>query len=85
MVPASRLTAALKRQLTDPIKFEYTNGVVGKMMAPATVSTLVLNIYRGILNILQHNIKKTNNVYELQEVCGTSSVANYKLMARSSA
>lgn len=48
-------------------------------MAPASVSTLVLNIYRGILNILQHNIKKTHNIYELQEVCGTSSIANCKL------
>uniref|UniRef100_A0A8C5NGU6 Vitellogenin-1-like n=1 Tax=Gouania willdenowi TaxID=441366 RepID=A0A8C5NGU6_GOUWI len=64
---AVKLTSALRPQLTVPIKFEYTNGVVGRVLVPEGVSVMVANIYKGILNVLQLNIKETQNTYEMQE------------------
>lgn len=37
-------------------------------MAPDSVSDDGLNIYRGIMNMLELSIKKTQNSYSLQEV-----------------
>uniref|UniRef100_A0A4W4F1N1 Vitellogenin domain-containing protein n=1 Tax=Electrophorus electricus TaxID=8005 RepID=A0A4W4F1N1_ELEEL len=72
---------SLKTQLVTPIKFEYSNGVVGKVFAPARVSSTVLNLHRGILNIFQLNLKQTQNVYELHED-GTQGVCKTHYMIR---
>lgn len=37
-------------------------------MAPDSVSEDGLNIYRGIMNVLELSIKKAQNSYSLQEV-----------------
>uniref|UniRef100_H3B4X5 Uncharacterized protein n=1 Tax=Latimeria chalumnae TaxID=7897 RepID=H3B4X5_LATCH len=67
-IKASKLTQALAVELTKPITFEYSSGRVGNIYAPEDVSDAALNIHRGVLNMLQINIKKTQNIYDLQEV-----------------
>ncbi|XP_053549223.1 vitellogenin-A2 [Bombina bombina] len=76
---STKLTKIIADQLTKPVKFEYHNGRVGNIYASDDVSDTVVNIYRGILNLFQMTIKKTQNVYDLQEssiggVCHTRYV-----------
>ncbi|GCC16756.1 hypothetical protein chiPu_0020389 [Chiloscyllium punctatum] len=66
-IPARKLTRNLAAQLSKPIKFEYSHGRVGNIYAQPELSENILNIYRGILNMLQISIKKSQNIYELQE------------------
>nr|XP_002188035.2 vitellogenin-1 [Taeniopygia guttata] len=70
-----KLTQVLTGQLSNPIKFEYSNGHVGNIMAPDSVSDDGLNIYRGIMNVLELSIKKMQNSYSLQEA-GIGGICN---------
>ncbi|NWW24186.1 VIT1 protein, partial [Falcunculus frontatus] len=70
-----KLTQALTGQLSNPVKFEYSNGHVGNVMAPDSVSDDGLNIYRGIMNVLELSIKKMQNSYSLQEA-GIGGICN---------
>ncbi|XP_043554544.1 vitellogenin-like isoform X2 [Chiloscyllium plagiosum] len=66
-IPSHKLTQKLAPELTKPVKFEYSNGRVGNIQAPADLLEDVLNIHRGILNIFQITMKKSQNFYGLQE------------------
>ncbi|GCC18115.1 hypothetical protein chiPu_0017805 [Chiloscyllium punctatum] len=66
-IPSHKLTQKLAPELTKPVKFEYSNGRVGNIQAPASLLEDVLNIHRGILNIFQITMKKSQNFYGLQE------------------
>ncbi|NXX84558.1 VIT1 protein, partial [Urocolius indicus] len=70
-----KLTQVLTGQLSNPIKFEYSSGHVGNIMAPDSVSDDGLNIYRGILNVLELSIKKMQQSYSLQEA-GIGGICN---------
>uniref|UniRef100_A0A8V0ZG90 Vitellogenin 3 n=2 Tax=Gallus gallus TaxID=9031 RepID=A0A8V0ZG90_CHICK len=52
---------------SQAFKFEYTEGRVGSIYAPENCPILCINLVRGVLNMMQITIKKTQNVYELQE------------------
>ncbi|NXP07345.1 VIT1 protein, partial [Thinocorus orbignyianus] len=70
-----KLTQVLTGQLSTPIKFEYSNGHVGNLMAPDSVSDDGLNIYRGVLNMLELSLKKMQHSYSLQEA-GIGGICN---------
>ncbi|NXS36607.1 VIT1 protein, partial [Pomatostomus ruficeps] len=70
-----KLTQVLTGQLSNPIKFEYSNGHVGNIMAPDSVSDDGLNIYRGVLNVLELSLKKMQHSYSLQEA-GIGGICN---------
>ncbi|NWI04947.1 VIT2 protein, partial [Tichodroma muraria] len=65
--PSSRLSETIAACLSQPFKFEYIEGRVGSIFAPEDCPILCTNLVRGILNMLQITIKKSQNVYELQE------------------
>ncbi|XP_018415365.1 PREDICTED: vitellogenin-1-like [Nanorana parkeri] len=74
---STKLTKLLEKQLATPIKFEYSRGQVGELYIPRGLSQTILNVIRGIMNILQLTIKKTQNAYAMQEngiggLCHTS-------------
>ncbi|XP_020378984.2 vitellogenin-like [Rhincodon typus] len=62
-----QLTAKLTPHLTTPVKFEYNNGRVGNIFAPESLPEDLLNIHKGIMNMLQITMKKSQNFYDLQE------------------
>ncbi|NXB18412.1 VIT2 protein, partial [Rhagologus leucostigma] len=66
-IPSSRLSETISTCLSQPFKFEYTEGRVGSIFAPEDCPILCTNLVRGILNMIQITIKKSQNVYELQE------------------
>ncbi|NXI97384.1 VIT2 protein, partial [Psophia crepitans] len=65
--PSSRITQTIAACFSQAFKFEYTEGRVGNIYAPEECPILCTNLVRGILNMMQITIKKSQNVYELQE------------------
>ncbi|NXA10038.1 VIT2 protein, partial [Sapayoa aenigma] len=66
-IPSLRLSETIAACLSQAFKFEYTEGRVGSIFAPEDCPILCTNLVRGILNMIQITIKKSQNVYELQE------------------
>ncbi|NXP35714.1 VIT2 protein, partial [Leiothrix lutea] len=64
---SSKLSETIAACLSQTFKFEYTEGRVGSIFAPEDCPILCTNLVRGVLNMLQITIKKSQNVYELQE------------------
>lgn len=77
---SSKITQAVSSCFTRPFKFEYSSGRVGSIYAPEDCPDLCVNIVRGILNMLQITIKKSQNVYELQEVCVSHFISKTTLL-----
>ncbi|NXY72756.1 VIT2 protein, partial [Glareola pratincola] len=76
---SSKITQAVSSCFTWPFKFEYNSGRIGNIYGPEDCPDMCINIVRGILNMMQITIKKSQNVYELQEagiggVCHTRYV-----------
>ncbi|XP_039411971.1 vitellogenin-2-like [Corvus cornix cornix] len=76
---SSKITQMVSSCLTRSFKFEYNSGRIGNIYGPENCPDICINIVRGILNMIQITIKKSQNVYELQEagiggVCHTRYV-----------
>ncbi|NXB02323.1 VIT2 protein, partial [Cnemophilus loriae] len=80
-IPSSRLSETIAACLSQPFKFEYTEGRVGSIFAPADCPILCTNLVRGILNMMQITIKKSQNVYELQEA-GIEGICHTRYVIR---
>ncbi|KFU96396.1 Vitellogenin-2, partial [Chaetura pelagica] len=65
--PSSRLTETIAACFSQAFKFEYSKGRVGSIFSPEDCPILCTNLVRGILNMMQITIKKSQNVYDLQE------------------
>ncbi|XP_061489475.1 vitellogenin-2-like isoform X2 [Rhineura floridana] len=63
----TRLTQKLYVCFAELFKFEYKRGCIGNIYAPKNISIECINIIRGILDLLQITIEKSESVYELQE------------------
>ncbi|NXG03425.1 VIT2 protein, partial [Sakesphorus luctuosus] len=66
-IPSLRLSETIAACLSQAFKFEYTEGRIGSIFVPEDCPILCTNLVRGILNMMQITIKKSQNVYELQE------------------
>ncbi|NXE79209.1 VIT2 protein, partial [Cochlearius cochlearius] len=64
---SSKITQMVSSCFTRPFKFEYNSGRIGNIYGPEDCPDICVNIVRGILNMMQITIKKSQNVYELQE------------------
>ncbi|NXX13848.1 VIT2 protein, partial [Podargus strigoides] len=64
---SSKITQIVSLCFTRPFKFEYSSGRVGNIYGPEDCPDICINIVRGMLNMIQITIKKSQNVYELQE------------------
>ncbi|NXN12823.1 VIT2 protein, partial [Indicator maculatus] len=76
---SSKITQIISSCFSRPFKFEYNSGRIGNIYGPEDCPVMCINIVRGILNMIQLTIKKSQNVYELQEagiggVCHTRYV-----------
>ncbi|XP_010154785.1 PREDICTED: vitellogenin-2-like [Eurypyga helias] len=64
---SSKITQVFSSCFTRPFKFEYSSGRIGNIYGPEDCPDVCVNIVRGLLNMLQITVKKSQNVYELQE------------------
>ncbi|KAM9130330.1 vitellogenin-2-like [Pangshura tecta] len=74
---SSKLIQTITSCLTALFKFEYNRGQVGNIYAPKDTPVTCVNLVRGILNLLQITVKKSQNAYDLQEA-GIGGVCHAK-------
>uniref|UniRef100_A0A672HI71 Vitellogenin 3, phosvitinless n=1 Tax=Salarias fasciatus TaxID=181472 RepID=A0A672HI71_SALFA len=65
---SSKLTKRIAAQLSKPFLFDHSNGHVGDIHASPEVSETIVNMVRGMLDLLHATVKTTQLVYELEEI-----------------